>query len=122
MGRSFLDDVLHHGDQAVLGQWLQQEPVGSGFVGAGARRENGEDDHGEVPGVGRRSELPTQREPIDLGNQDLADHEIRRAGPDLVERLLPVERELDPMARVREEPCAEGTNVRIALHEQDVER
>ena len=122
VGRSLLDEILHHGDQAVLGERLQQEAIGSCFVRAPARREDGEDEHERVSSLGVCFHLPAQGEPVQLRDEDLAHHEIRLVRPDFRERLLTIQREIDAMARFGEELRAECANVRVTLHEQYVKR
>jgi hypothetical protein len=106
----------------VLGEWLQQESIGAGVVRARARRKNANDKDEDVPGLWVCFELTTQRQTIELRDQDLAQHEIGLDGANLVERFVPVGRDLDAMAGVGEKVCGERPNVGVTLDDQNAER
>jgi hypothetical protein len=110
---------LHHGDQAVLGEWLQQKSIGSGVVRARARCKDADDQNLDVTSLGVCFELTTQRETVELRHQDLAQHEIRFERGNKGQRFVPIRRQLDTMAGIAEEVSRERSNVRITLDDKD---
>lgn len=115
--RSLLNEVMHHGDQAVLNQRLQQEAVGSSFLGARGGGQDRENEYGQRFRGRAGLDLSAQREPVELRQQDLGDHERKVGNVELTERFVRVSAALDAVAGLDEKVFGQLANVWVSLNE-----
>lgn len=105
----------------MLGEWLQEEPIGASVVRARARSKHADDKHEDVTSLWICFELTTERQTVQLRDQDLAEHEIGLERAHLGQRFVPIRCELDTMAGLGEEVSGERPNVGFTVDEKDRE-
>lgn len=105
----------------MLAEWLQQESIGAGVVRARPGCKDAHDEDQNVTSLGVGFELTTERQTIELRDEDLAHDEVgsERANP--VQGILPIRRELDDMAGLGKELSGERANVRVSLDDENGE-
>lgn len=112
---------MHHGDQAVLGERLQQKSISAGVVRARSSRKNADDQDQDVTGRWVCFELTTQRQTIQLRNEDLAQDEIRLEDGNPGQRFIAIGRQLDPIAGLCKEVSCERPHVRVTFDDENGE-
>src|SRR5581483_2077936 len=67
----FGQELLHRGDEPVLGDRLEEEPVRPRLPGTDGGGEDAHDEDARVARLRVGLELPAEREPVDPRDQDL---------------------------------------------------
>src|SRR6185295_6839862 len=115
---SRFEKPAHGVDQRVLGEGFLEESVRSRFPRPFGRGQDAENENGDILGLGIGLEAATEGQPIQDGNEDLGDDDIRTDPSGLLERSVTVFRESDRVARLIQEVRLELANVGIAIDHQ----
>jgi hypothetical protein len=116
---SCFEELVHGIDQQVFLEWFQKEGIGPRFSRPARRRQDAEDQHGDVARPGVCLELAAECESIECGDEDLRDDDVREVLPSLLEGAIAVRRESDRVASLIQEVRLELPDVRVAIDDHD---
>jgi hypothetical protein len=103
----------------VLGEGLQEEGVGPRFPRPVSRRQDAEHEHGDIARSRVGLELAAERQPVQHGNEDLRDDDVRLDLPSLLQSTISVLLEPDGVTGLMQEVGLELADVRIAVDDQN---
>src|SRR5690242_16953774 len=84
------EELPHRMHERMLGERFQKEGVGPRFSRPIARRQDAEDQNRDIACQGIRLESTAQGESVEVGDEDLCDHDIRDGPPSLFQRCIAV--------------------------------
>jgi hypothetical protein len=116
---SRLEDLPHRVDKGVLGKGFQKEGIGSRLSGAAGGGQDAEDNHGDVARSGVRLEPATERQPVQVWNENLSDDDVRENLPSLLQDPVTILREPNGVTGLIQEVRLELADVRIAIDDEN---